>query len=95
MDPKVTHILDLLREARRYTRSNPDEAVRLARSAAHEIEGLAVLPVAFRTRLACNLGEAGNYIWVAPTVFAGYVDGAAIEIQDWAAKTEKGGEGDE
>jgi hypothetical protein len=85
----IAQVIDDLREARRYVRINPTETKRLT---GISINGLCIaslndkIPPLLYSRLVRNLGVGQHFVLVAPGVLAGYIDGAILELQDWAAK---------
>jgi hypothetical protein len=84
---KIDDLLDTLREARRYVRSNPCEARRLALEAQTAlILMMANDQTSFSIRLYENLLVGVYFLLVAPDVLGGYIDGAILEIQDFASK---------
>lgn len=85
----VDRIMDDLREARRYARTHPDEAARLAREAIRGI-GMSRIPAEPACRLANNLNQGILRVRCCPAMLRGYIDGACVEIEDWAAREGKG-----
>lgn len=90
---KLDEALDLLREARRYVRTDPAEAERLAEVASSKILA-AMLPGSLDFRLRRNLGVGMRFVLAAPDVLKGYIDGAILEIEDYRAKEAANGSRD-
>jgi hypothetical protein len=79
---EVDRLRDLLAEARRYVRSDPEEARRLVGRA---VCGMTARRVARRdggrvARLAENLLAGRRSVRAAPHVLEGYIDGASWEL---------------
>ncbi len=83
----IAAIIDNLKEARRYARSDVGSAIILidfARNGLHNTKfwDFTVTP----SRLELNLSIAKRYIQVAPDVAIGYIDGAAFELELYLGK---------
>lgn len=81
---RYDHLLDTLREARRYVRSDPDEAIGLVHAAQRSIGNFMQGNDGYR--LLCNLDAGVRFVRCDPDVLKGYIDGAIIEIQNHASK---------
>lgn len=82
-----------LREARRYVRSDPGEAGRLVANANADIlaakdDADSELLARTLDRLLRNLAVGSKFAVVEPDVFAGYIDGAAFELDVLAGPIE-------
>lgn len=85
-------LADELREARRYCRTDPDEAFRQARDAWRRLGTPDRAYCAFHRltiRLMTNIAAACRVKRSCPDVLAGYLAGAAVELEMWADGEER------
>ncbi len=76
----ISDIIDDLKEARRYVRSNSDSAICFILEVRRELIGLRSSSFLYG-RLDDNMVVAMSYMQVAPDVAIGYIDGAVFELE--------------